>query len=282
MAMFPWWRSLDHLLAQGPALLHVIGAWGPGLLCCAAGVRVLTHRNGPANERRPLLLALVAVTLLAQLPVLTRPMAQISASMPLAGLLAAVLIDDLILNRPVARASAGLMAAGLLMYALTVARPVIAASMPNKYLCLPSLFKGNPSTLSRLGNLRLPPSKQRELHAMVSLVAEVCPEGQRIYLAAPFYSHLCFLSGRPGLLPYLTSSRVARTSDREAVVKTLDREKPPVALITEQGIDLPFALEHAEEWAYIQQHYRLHRQIGDLQVYVRRVNGQATPAAPVK
>ena len=40
------------------------------------------------------------------------------------------------------------------------------------------------------------------------------------------------------------------------------RERPPLALITEQGIDLPFALEHAEEWAYIQEHYLLVQQHG--------------------
>ena len=103
----------------------------------------------------------------------------------------------------------------------------------------------------------------------VRLIREHCPSGRRVYLGSLWHAHLCFLAERPALGPFPYPALAVTTADRSRVVEALERDRPPVALVAERGMDAPCAVEHPEEREYIGKHYRLLERSGELEIFVR-------------
>ncbi len=105
------------------------------------------------------------------------------------------------------------------------------------------------------------------LQEIVTTIQEKCPEGESVYLAAPTYGHVPFLAGRPGLAPYPSALLAATKSERDEMLGVLKQARPQVVLLTRMGIDVPFKIEHPQESRFIEEHYELYKEIGDLFIY---------------
>jgi hypothetical protein len=245
-------------------ILVLAALWLPALSCVAMSCW-LALRWRDLDDRRSLAFALVVFTMLAQVPVLARPMSQIGGSMPPAVLLLAVWLD-----MAPGRSPARIAGAGLAIFAAVVAYPDFAIVARQRLACLS--VPGFPAVGGgRLGSVVITdPETDRQTRRALMIIAENCPPGRPVYLAAPFWLHLAFLADRPGLSPLLSTALVVTEKDRRTVLESLELQKPPVALVTMQGIDVPYEWEHPEEWAYVRKHYRLKVRLDDLLIYVRR------------
>jgi len=70
--------------------------------------------------------------------------------------------------------------------------------------------------------------------------------------------------------PYPLVQLAPTARDREEILNVLKTERPRVALVTLEGIDIPYAVEHPDGWAYIQRNYRMAKKLGSLMVFIRR------------
>jgi len=284
LAGFPWFTSLLDAGSKSGDIIYQLSVWGPGLLCVLAAGWLASRRERLVPGNGPLLGALVLMALLSQLPVLARPMGQVGTSMPVVVLMAAVFFDMTVgADRPGGGARKGLILAASFLWGLSVSWPEIKSSYLEKYNPNPFYQVGARGIFMRLGLVKLKlPRDETGIRAMQYISRALLP-GERIYVAAPFYSHLCFLTGHPGMAPFVSASMVRTLFDREAMVRILEEQKPPMTLLTEGAIDVPFAVSHPEEWAYIKAHYVMKLKINDLSIWMlkstaSRVVGMGSPA----
>ncbi len=239
--------------------------WGPGLLATGTLMWLVLRRHRDPGART----AWSVFVLLVSIPVIARPAGQQVNLAPAAAVLAALGIEaGLRVSRRTALGGAAL----LVLLGINAVAPV-AGPLASKGLgCLPSLRTASPAPpgLERLGRIAPGEARLRELARMVEAVRRRCPRGGRVYVAAPRYAHLPFLAGRSafGAIPLTTLAVTA--ADRAATVAALGRDRPPVALVTADGLEAPWALEHAEEARVIARDYRRVEVIGDLEIHVRR------------
>ena len=267
MQPFPWFVSAHDIFVDASNLVHVTALWLPGLLCVVVATWASSRRTQALAPKPLLLCAIAAYTLLAQLPVLARPLVEHARAAAMFVLLLACFLDQFQVKD---RRRRLWFYAGLGMSVIFAVMLFFPSSYAYyvKYKCDITARHSVPKNLERIGNLIMWVD-YKGLNRAVKIVRELCPPGERIYVGAPFYSHIPFLVDRAGLPPFLTTYLAATKKERGAMLRSLEEFMPPVALITEAGIDIPYAREHPEEWAYIQKHYVLYEQIDDLQIFKR-------------
>lgn len=54
------------------------------------------------------------------------------------------------------------------------------------------------------------------------------------------------------------------------MIAALERVRPRGILLTDQGVDIPFAIEHPELSEYMSRNYVVERTFGDLKILLRR------------
>jgi len=266
---FPWWDGWSQFFAQRGVLLELAAIWGPGMLVAAVAVRLPLWRT-TAPHRSAWLGGVATFSLLAQVPVLARPLWQIAAATPPAILLGVAAADLLLAMTPAARWVARLALAGAAAYGLAIVLPM-AAALTSKEACLGAAVTRSPlPALARLGTVQVTGERARTLAKLVDAIRTRVPAGGRVYLAAPRDAYAVFLSDRAPLPPFALTYLAATRGDRLAIVAALEHRPPPLLLITEGGLDLPFTVEHPEEWAWIRDRYRLDVSIGEVQLWVPR------------
>jgi hypothetical protein len=264
---FPWWTSFPDLVPILWRVKWTIRAWGPALVCSTAGAWLLIRRRQDGFPA--LFAALLAFAVVAQVPVVARPLSQTATSAPPLVLLVAIMLAGLARSGRVntSRLIAGLLvAAGLVLPVGSLGDwldkyrgggPTIAAALPR-------------NGADQMGRVTVSPRQATEIAESVRLVDRLARPGERVYCAAPFHTYLCFLADRPALKPFLLAHLAATPSDRDLVLTALEREKPAVALLSPLSIDVPYPEEHAGELAWILKNYRLARKIDNLLIYARR------------
>lgn len=253
-------------MGRSGILRDLTGIWAPGMLCVAAIAWLTIGRRRALPDRSKLIWALILFTLLSQIPVLARPLSQIGTSMPPAIILFVILADVLLRGGRGAMAAS---AAGLALacfYGFAVLDPMIFA-LRTKYIYVgyPKSQAGIP--LERLGTVKLRRAQAKETMELVEEIRKLCPPGGRVYLAAHWHSHLIFLADRAALGPYALTYLAATESQRRDVVAALEKARPPAALAARRGIDLDFAVEHPEEWEWLQANYRPLRTVGEVTIW---------------
>ncbi len=113
-----------------------------------------------------------------------------------------------------------------------------------------------------------PSSAAVEISCRIEGIRARVPAGGRLYLAAPRYAHACFLADRAPLPPFGLTYLAATGTERRAIVDALDRRPPDLAVVTDAGLEQPFAVEHPEERAWLAARYRLDARIGEVQLWV--------------
>jgi len=264
---FPWWTSFSGLVPPLWRMKWMIRIWGPALVCSAAGGWLLIRRR---EDRYPALFAaLLVFAVVAQVPVVARPLSQTATSAPPLVLLTAMMLAGLAGS---GRVNAGRVSAGL----LAAAGLVLPVGSPGNWLdkyrgAGPQVAADLPRDgADRMGRVTVSRRQATELAEALRLVDRLALPGDRVYCAAPYQTHLCFLADRPALPPFLLAHLAATPSDRDRILAALEREKPSVALLSPLSIDVPYPEEHARELDFILKRYRLERKIGDVMVYRRR------------
>ena len=248
-------------------IVTVVTVWWPGLVGGLALAWLVTAPRAATIGRGALALGLAVAALLDQVPMLTLPRAQIESSAPAAILLATLALD----HAWGRRLRAPFAAAGLLLVAVGFGRMApYWVNMVAKMECVtvPHLYA--PSTIPRLGALEIPPEQRESLVNFIGGVRALCPPGKRIFFAAVSYEYVPFLADRAALAPFPRDLDAGSAAEQDEVLAALDREKPPVAIMRDDGLFLSYAEEHPRELAYIKSHYRLEAVAGDVSVYVRK------------
>ena len=145
----------------------------------------------------------------------------------------------------------------------------MAEGLGTKYACWRSGPPLRAALIPRLGTLRLPAQQERELRAAVEELRRRCPPGARVYVGAHRFAHVPFLADRAAVGPFALSYLAVTRAERVAAAAALERERPSVALLAADGIDLPYREEHPEEWAVLAARYREARRFGEFSLWVR-------------
>jgi len=265
---FPWFSTPSSAISDYHQILTVVRFWFPGMLCAGAVAWLAAVPGDPIGGRRPLILAMIAFTVLVQIPALARPMnQQLGAAFPPAALLTAMALDamrdrGLVMRRAALASFLAVIAFGTAWMAKGA--PLFASKA---YLCLVNTSSVSVPSLPRLGRIHLDPKQLDGLNEITGLIRSRCRPDERVYLAAPFYSHLCFIADRAAMPPYPLANLAVTSAERAVVMRELQATRPPIALITMQGIDIPFPEEHTDEWLYINKNYNLRGRYGPLLVY---------------
>jgi hypothetical protein len=213
---------------------------------------------------------MVVFATFAQIPVAARPMNQATASTPPLILLAVIILDDMNTIGGLKRISR------LTAVLLALAGFIFPYGSFNGWLERYSRQFGESGARTsiaveaRLGRTMPDRRQASELAEAVPLLARLCRPDQRIYCAAPHNMHMCFLADRAGLPPFPNAAMAATRRDHALILTALERLKPPVAMLEPYDIDVPYILKHAQEWVYIQRHYRLVRKIGNFMILKRK------------
>ncbi len=271
---YGWARLTGHGARPWPdfrldALVIQVSLWGPAALVVAGAVALM---GGGPVARWPsaaAILALLPVVLLSQLPAIARPHGQQTMSAPFAVVLGALLLDRL--RREHRRWA---IAAGAAVVGWAAVAPNGNLVTAARRLTAPRVTGAGVNALApRLGKLALPVRHLAFAVQSAAVVREFCPEGKRVFLAAPYHLIVPFLADRAALAPYPSTELAVLPGAAAVVMAALERDPPPVALVTEMGLDVPYALEHPDQWAFIRSRYRKLRTIGDLDVYVLNGSG---------
>lgn len=269
MPEFPWVGPSRGWLRDAEELATIITLWGPGLTAAGALAWIALRRESRAGAE---VAGGAVFVLLASVPVIARPAGQQANLVPPAAILAALLAGQGIESGGAAR-RAGWAGVALLAGLAVVQLPRTGGPLAAKaWLCTASLREPAlpPSGLERLGRVRPDGAALAGLHRAVTAIRRWCPAGGRVYLAAPRYAHLPFLADRAALAPWPLVSLSATAADRAEIMTALERIRPAVALVTADGLDVPWAVEHAEARAAILRDYVKCETIGDLEVWTRR------------
>jgi hypothetical protein len=270
---FPWFRDAAGVFRDLITVTLDATVWGPGFACVLAfgwlGARGFRLSAG----RGPLFGALILLALMAQMPVLARPMAQIGTSMPFVVMVAAMLVDlkafDVALSSGGPSRRNRLAIPALALWGLYICTPTLGL-FPTRCRCNPLTEKSASGIMTRLGTVYLFHGRDEGRFQAIALINRLLVPGERIYVAAPFHTQIAFLSGHPGLVPFPSATMAATREERLAIVEALDRLKPRLALLTEMAIDVPFSRSHPEEWARIRRDYTLAEKYGDLCIFLRK------------
>ncbi len=274
LPVFPWWVSARLAWRDWSAVTGLAWIWGPGLLCAGSVAWCVGPSRGAPPGRRGELLGWAVFTLAAIVPMIARPAGQQVNVVPSTAILGALVLDSHLAGphrRRVLAVTVALLAFlasgwsprayGLFLAKLTACPGGLAAGPPG----------APPGGLERLAGMTGGLTDPAGVRSVVDLIRRRCPPGERVYCAAPGWAHLPFLADRAGLRPFLLANFAATAADRAVVLAALQQDRPPVALVTEAGLDgVPFAREHAAEWAWIRSRYRLERRVGDLLVFTAR------------
>ena len=277
---FPWFRDVRGVMRDLGSVTLNATVWIPGLASILAFGWLGVHGFRLPAGRGSLLGVLVLLAIMTQLPVIARPMAQIGTSMPFVVMVVAMLVD---LNAfDVAPGSEGpprrsrLAVPALALCGLYICTPTLSA-FPTRCRCNPMAERSASGIMARLGTVRLFRDRDEGRFRAVALIDRLLAPGERIYVAAPFHTQVAFLSGHPGLVPFPSATMAATRAERLAIVESLDRLKPRLALLTDMAIDVTFARSHPEEWDYVRKNYLLGERYDDLCIYLRK--GAFTRAA---
>ena len=270
---FPWFRDVASVIRDLVTVTLDATVWGPGFACVLAfgwlGARGFRLSAG----RGSLFGALILLALMAQMPVLARPMAQIGTSMPFVVMVVAMLLDLKAFDTAPSSGGAPrrnwLAIPALALWGLYICIPTLGL-FATRCRCNPLTEKPATGIMTRLGTVYLFHGRDEGRFQAIALINRLLVPGERIYVAAPFHTQLAFLSGHPGLVPFPSATMAATREERLAIVESLDRLKPRLALLTEMAIDVPFSRSHPEEWTYIQENYVLGEKHDDLCIYLRK------------
>jgi len=264
---FPWWTSFPDLIRLFWRVKWTVRAWGPALVCSTAAGWLLVRRRSVTDPA--LFVALLAFAVIAQVPVVARPLTQTTTSAPPLVLLAAMMLAGL---SATGRVNGARIVAGALLIMGLVLPVGSLGDWLNKYRrAEPEATAPLPrDAADRMGRVTVSGRQSAELASAVGLLARLAGPGDRIYCAAPFHTYLCFLADRPALGPFLLAHLAATPADRALILAALERERPSVALLSPLSIDVPYPEEHALELAWIVKNYRLARKIDNLLIYARR------------
>jgi hypothetical protein len=251
-------------------LFENVALWWPAFIAGAAGAWLIGSGRAALGGRRLLALAFIMSGLVMQVPAIVRPMGHLTTAgtmIPILGL--ATLAVDWMWGRPgPSRWWGGIAAVSLTLFGI-IRLYTFKQEFQVKYACMWTGTDTHKRELDRLGLVRVVKQQEDGLAFVVNKMRQLCPRDKRIYLSAPGYNHLLFLADRAGMPPYPTTSLAATAAQRAAILQSFDEYKPPLAMITDGGIDLPYKEEHKEEWEYIQKHYRLIATAEAVHFYVR-------------
>jgi hypothetical protein len=267
---FPWYAGIREFGTRLDADILRASVWFPGILCVLAAGWLAGRSPVARSGRHVLLGALTAFCLLAQLPVLVRPAGQMWTSSPAFVLMLALFIDLAGRRRGfggVVRNCAVLAVVALVGF--SVWKPMMRM-VATRYQCDLREMPRHEEPFARLGRTMLSRMEDDRAMRAVVLMGKWLKPGERIYLAAPYYSYLGFVAGHPGMRPFVSSWIAATRMDRLRTISELERVKPRLALVTADSIDIPFSTGHPEEWSYIRAHYVLRARIGELEIYMRK------------
>jgi len=222
-------------------------------------------------ERRSLVIGVGIYSVLILVPGLARPLIQVTGAVPASALLLSIWLDNIQVRGGKYRLYSIFLGAILLFPALfdfaTIIKPTI-----DKYSPCGWNWKSrwDPAWPQRLGGVLPISIAQADVVLAVRTVESISKKGDYIYVGAPWHMHVCFLADRHGLPPYPTNSIVATSSQRAEVLASLAKYRPSVALMSEEGIDIPYNVEHKEEAEYIRANYSLYLKTGSLMIYKRK------------
>jgi len=223
--------------------------------------------NASAN-RRTLLAGSGMFTLLAMIPGLARPMGQFLFAVPSCAFMVAVGLDSGMTLAGIKKKVAIYLACFIVVIAcldvFSIFQPLMEKYTPCGWN--PD-GQENMQGTERLGRV-LPLSMVPEDVVLgARTIAALSKKGDLVYVGAPAHAHLCFLADRPGLPPYPSGAIAATDRQRAEVLEALKKTPPAVALLSQSGIDIPYAIEHREEVDYIKRNYTLALKTGDLEIY---------------
>ena len=267
----PWIGDISTLWKVRWAVFENVDLWWPVFLAGGVGAWLVSSGRQMLSGRRLLALGLVVAGLATIVPAVVRPMGNMAIAgtlVPMLGL-AVLAIDWMWERRGPVRIGAVLLAGYFVVFG--VIRVYIINQDISKRWAL-AFTKAEPKDrlVPRLGTVMVNRPQEEGIAFLTKKIQEWCPPDKRIYMAAPGYNHILFLADRAGLPPYPTATVAASAKARKELLEALEREKPPLALITELGVDIDFEQEHAEEWAYIQKNYNLVAKAEAIRMYRRK------------
>jgi len=264
---FPWDFDLQHILMHPAELMAWSAIWAPILTMALLIGIMVTWRRKEGVCALALQASVTTAALIAAVPVVARPNVQVATSMPFLAVLLVVFLRDM--------GEGGqhrLLATALAAVWLTLSVGAIAVIWPvagSKYSCFSRMRLTPSERIPRLGSVSLLSSGADRDIPVINYLHRSVPPGKRIFVAAPYYSHLLFLADRAGVPRYMTTEASAGRQRGKEMIDALERFKPPVVLLENQGVDVPFAAEQPDLASYIATHYRLGRQFGELRVLKR-------------
>ncbi|MEK7476516.1 MAG: hypothetical protein AAB152_12915 [Candidatus Coatesbacteria bacterium] len=262
---FPWFEGLDFAIANHKLILELAAIWLPMMGVSFFVPWIILSRGGLDVARRRLSIGLAVVAVLGQVPVLVRPNVQIAMSMPPVILFAVAWYGWARPGALVARTLALL----LVVNSFLIGAPLWPL-MVQKYALMYAPVGETVPELPRLGGVTASPFTSVGMRGAVKMIEDACGPGGRVYVAAPAYAHLVFLADRVGMPPYPLVQLAPSARDRDLILSVLKSARPRMALVTLEGIDVPFAMEHPDEWEYIQRNYRMARKVGSLMIFIRK------------
>jgi len=267
----PWIGDLPTLWKVHWTVFENAFLWFPAFLAGGVGAWLLVSGRKSLSGRRLLALGLTVAGLVSIVPALVRPLGNMAIAGTLIPMLAlAALAVDWMWARGTAGRLGAVVIGGFLLVCGVTRLYIIEQDILKKWALVFTKAEVKDRLVPRFGRVVVNRAQEEGIAFLIKRIQEWCPPDKRIYMAAPGYNHILFLADRAGLPPYPTVSVAASPRARQEMVEVMEREKPPLALMTEMGVDIPFAEEHAEEWAYIQKHYTLAARAELLRMYVRK------------
>lgn len=268
--VFPHLTSFTEVWIRKWGIFENVALWWPAFIAGATGAWVIGSGKAALGGRRLLALALIVSGLIMQIPAIIRPVGNIATAGTMIPILAlAALVVDWMWGRGgSSRVWGGIVAVLLFVFGM-MRLYSFSQEFRSKRMCLFTGPDTHKRLVERIGMVRVSKPQEEGIAYVVKKMRQLCPPDKRIYLSAPFYNHLLFLADRAGMPPYITTTIAATSAQRAIILQSLEKYKPPLAVLTDSGIDIPFAEEHKEEWEYIQKHYRLYAVAEQAKFYVR-------------
>jgi len=263
---FPWFNRWDPLAFFGRQYSLSLQLWCIGMM--STGMIAWGIMRREPDPRRVIGFGVGIFTLLALMPGLTRPWGQVRTAIPPCALLVGFMLDEIGWVRNEKKRLFG-----YFFGALTVLAVVLHVNsdmnLVRKYSFCGWNWKGmwNFNWPNRLGGVVPMALDNEDLVLAVGKISALSRKGEYVYAGAPAHAHLCFLADRSGLPPYPSTVIAATSRQRDRVLDSLREYRPPVALLSDMGIDIPYAVEHKEEVEYIKRNYRLALKTGTLEIY---------------
>jgi len=266
-------RLMGHGVRPFP-VFELFGNWEPlrqiwlmGLV--STGMLAWSFVSNTSANRRTMAAGAGLFTLLALVPGLARPMGQFLYAVPSCMFLVAVGLDDWRCQGGKKKKQAlyfgGFLVAVAGLHIYAVIDPLIMKYTPCEWGRAGE--RGDANWPERLGGVEPVAIAAEDVILATRTVASLSKKGGFIYVGAPAHAHVCFLAGRSGLPPYPSSIIAATAGQRAQIMDSLREYRPPVALLSKMGIDIPYGVEHKEEVEFIKKNYTLYLKTGTLEIY---------------